>query len=90
MVNFRDFVASKWYEIQHYKCYNIVMYNWSVDTSRLKKDSKKYKIFKLEQAINFGLNNTKLSLKSLKEHFDILKIDPNKRAYLKMLLSPIN
>lgn len=64
------------------------MYNWSVDTSRLKKDSKKYEIFKLEQAINFGLNSTKLSLKSLKENFDILKIDSNKRAYLKSLIWP--
>lgn len=64
------------------------MYNWSVDTSRLKKDSKKYEIFKLEQAINFGLNNTKLSLKSLKENFDILKIDSNKRTYLKLLIWP--
>lgn len=64
------------------------MYNWSVDTSRLKKDSKKYEIFKLEQAINFGLNNTKLSLKSLKENFDILKIDSNKRDYLKLLIWP--
>ncbi len=66
----------------------MTMYNWSVDTSKLKKNSKKYKVFKLEQAINFGLNNTKLSLKSLKENFDILKIDSNKRAYLKMLLWP--
>lgn len=64
------------------------MYNWSVDTTKLKKDSKKYEIFKLEQAINFGLNNTKLSLKSLKKNFEILNIDPNKRAYLKLLIWP--
>lgn len=64
------------------------MYNWSVDTTELKKNSKKYKIFKLEQAINFGLNNTKLSLKLLKEHFDVLNIDSNKRAYLKLLIWP--
>ncbi len=70
------------------KCYNIVMYNWSVDTSKLKKNSNKYEIFKLEQAINFGLNNTKLSLKLLRENFDVLKIDSNKRAYLKLLIWP--
>lgn len=64
------------------------MYNWSVNTSKLKKDSKKYEIFRLEQAINFGLNNSKLSLKSLKKHFDVLKIDSNKRAYLKLLIWP--
>lgn len=66
------------------------MYNWSVDTTKLKKDPKKYEIFKLEQAINFGLNNTKLSLKSLKEHIDVLKIDSNKRAYLKLLIFSID
>lgn len=64
------------------------MYNWSVDTTILKKNSKKYEIFKLEQAINFGLNNTKLSLKLLRENFDVLKIDSNKRAYLKLLIWP--
>lgn len=62
------------------------MYNWSVDTVKLKKDTKKFNIFKLEQSINFGLNNTKLSLTSLKENFDMLKIDPNKKAYISSLI----
>lgn len=64
------------------------MYNWSVDTSRLIKDPERYEVFKLEQAINFGLNNTKLSMNSLKDNFKLLNIDPNKRAYLKLLLWP--
>lgn len=62
------------------------MYNWSVDTTKLRKNVKKFNIFKLEQAINFGLNNTKLSLKNLKENFKILKIDPNKKTYLASLI----
>lgn len=65
------------------------MYNWSVDTAKLEKDTKKLNIFKLEQSINFGLNNTKLSLTSLKENFDMLKIDPNKKAYLASLIQKI-
>ena len=62
------------------------MYNWSVDTTKLKKDAKKFDIFKLEQSINFGLNNSKLSLKSLKENFNLLNIDPNKKVYLSALI----
>jgi len=62
------------------------MYNWSVDITKLKKDSKKFNIFKLEQSINFGLNGSKLSLKNIKENFNLLKIDPNKKAYISSLI----
>ena len=62
------------------------MYNWSVDTSRLRKYPAKFKIFKLEQAINFGLNDTKLSKKDLKKYFNILEIDPHKKKFLGSLI----
>lgn len=62
------------------------MYNWSVDTARLKKDVKRFNIFRIEQAINFGLNGTKLSLKNIKENFNLLKIDSNKKTYLLSLI----
>ena len=44
------------------------MYNWNIDTNNLKKNPEKYKIWKLEQSINFGLNGQKLNklLRSLR------------------------
>ena len=56
------------------------MYNWSVDTTKLKQNINKFEVFVLEQRINFGLNDQKLSLKSLKKYWHQLKIDPQKRA----------
>jgi len=62
------------------------MYNWNTDTNRLKKDSDKNNIFQLEQKINFGLNNTKLSLKILKKYWHQLNIDPAKKKYLEKIV----
>jgi len=62
------------------------MYNWSVNTKRLKKDKEKYEIWKLEQMINYGLNNKKLSKKNLKKYIDIISIDPSKKRFLKMMI----
>jgi hypothetical protein len=62
------------------------MYNWSTDTTRIAKNSTTYEKFKLENMINFGLNNGKISLKLLKKHWDILVIDTDKKKYLKKLV----
>lgn len=62
------------------------MYNWSVDTARLKKNTEKFNIYKLEQAINFGLNGSRLSIGKLRKNFNNLKIDPHKKDYLAALL----
>lgn len=62
------------------------MYNWNTNTTRLKKDTDKYNIFTLEQKINFGLNNTKLSLKNLKKYWHQLAIDPAKKKYLEKIV----
>lgn len=64
------------------------MYNWSVDLDNLNKDPKRAVIWRLEQAINFGLNRDKLNRKSLKEHWSKLRIDPSRRKFLKFLLWP--
>ena len=64
------------------------MYNWSVDTTKLKQNINKFEVFVLEQRINFGLNDQKLSLKSLKKYWHQLKIDPQKRAYLEKIVWP--
>ena len=63
------------------------MYNWSTDTKELKKHPDKYKIWKLEQMINFGLNGKKLKEFELNKYFNKLEIDPHRRKFLKLLLN---
>lgn len=63
------------------------MYNWSVDTSRLKKNKAVYTKWKLEQMINYGLGREKLSEKSLAQLLPELSIDQDKRKYIEFLLS---
>jgi len=62
------------------------MYNWSTNTKRLKKNPEEYTIWKLEQSINFGLGNNKLNKKELMIYFSQLNIDPEKKAYLNLIL----
>lgn len=64
------------------------MYNWSIDTTELKKDKKKYAVWRLEQMVNFGLNGEKISREEIKKYWKILDLDRNKKKYLKMILWP--
>lgn len=65
------------------------MYNWGVDTKRLKSNKQAYKKWRLEQLINFGLGKEKLNKQSLKKHWDSLVIDPNKKNFLEFLLRKV-
>lgn len=69
-------------------CYNATMRNWSTDISRLRQNPSEFERFSLEQMINFGLNGRKLSLRMLKKHWDTLRIDPKKRAFLQKIVWP--
>lgn len=62
------------------------MYNWSVDETELKKNPKKYAIWRLEQLINFGLNGEKINREELIQYFPELNIDPVRRKLLTFLL----
>ena len=64
------------------------MHNWSTDTKELKKNPKKHAIWRLEQTINFGLNNEKINKKELKKHWKELTLDPSRKKFLSMLLWP--
>lgn len=64
------------------------MKNWSVDVAKINKNSEKYVIWTLEQRINFGLENEKLSGSLLRKYWSSLVIDPAKRSYLARLLWP--
>ncbi|MDO8498736.1 MAG: hypothetical protein Q7S44_03035 [bacterium] len=58
------------------------MYNWNIDTTELKKDSRKYTKWKLEQMINFGLNGEKIKEKELRKYWHELDIDLARRKVL--------
>ncbi len=62
------------------------MYNWSVDEEKLKSDERKYTIWKLEQLVNFGLNDEKIDEQSLKKHWSELNLDPARRRFLEFIL----
>ena len=64
------------------------MYNWSTDTTALKKNPEKYAIWKLEQLINYGLDGEKLDRKEVKRVWPKIKekLDPYKKRAMEYLL----
>lgn len=64
------------------------MYNWSVDTTELKKDKEQYTIWRLEQLLNYGLAGAKLDRALIKKYWGKLSLDPLTRDYLDFLLWP--
>lgn len=65
------------------------MYNWSVDEEKFKKaDPKSYKIWRLEQMINYGLGEDKLNERQVRKHWARLFMDAPTRKYLEFLLWP--
>lgn len=64
------------------------MYNWSSREQRNEKilNSDEYRIWKLEQTINFGLNGKKLEKKELKRYWQHLNLDTHKKHFLSLLL----
>ncbi len=62
------------------------MYNWSIDLKKLAKNPIDAVIWKLEQAINFGLNGKKLDRPLTKKHWKRLHLDPARKRFLEFLL----
>lgn len=65
------------------------MWNWSVDEKRFKKeDPQGYKLWRLTQLINYGLDGEKLDKKEVKKNWGKIKehLDPHKITYLEFLL----
>lgn len=63
------------------------MYNWSVDEKAFKKeDPEGYRIWRIEQMINYGLGGEKLDEKLVKKYWQRLFMDEPTRKYLKFLL----
>ena len=67
------------------------MYNWSTDEKKLKKDyPAEYKIWRLLQLINYGLDGEKLDFKEIKTLWPKIKNRVEgvvKRKYLQFLLN---
>ncbi|TSC78523.1 MAG: Uncharacterized protein G01um101433_188 [Parcubacteria group bacterium Gr01-1014_33] len=67
------------------------MYNWSVDEKKFKKeDPEGYKIWRLEQMINYGKPGEKISERAVRKHWKVIRdrIDPHYRRFLEVLLWP--
>ena len=66
------------------------MHNWSVDEEYMKKFPKKYRLWKLEQMISYGLDGEKLDKKEVIANWPYLKkrLDPDRRKFLEFLLWP--
>ena len=62
------------------------MQNWSTDENALKKSPEAHVIWRLEQLINFGLGEEKLSLPQLRKYWPKLVIDPARRTFLNVFL----
>ena len=63
------------------------MRHWSVDTSALERDPEAYAIWRLEQAVNFGLRDDKIKKEELVKYWDRLDLDPSKRKFLALILA---
>lgn len=65
------------------------MHNWSVDEKTFKRlDPQGYRIWRLQQLINYGLDGEKLSRKEVKKYWKKLFLDPLTKRYLEFLLWP--
>lgn len=65
------------------------MYNWSVDEERFKKENpKEYKLWRLTQLINYGLDGEKLDREEVKRAWPKIKdrLDSDLKKYLEFLL----
>lgn len=63
------------------------MYNWSVDEKKFKKENPEgYKIWRLEQMINWGLGGEKLDEKLVRKYWEKLFMDSLTKKYFEFLL----
>jgi hypothetical protein len=61
-------------------------YNWSTDTTKLKKHPKAYDRWKLEQQVNYGSRGSKISKRLLKKYWSKLRISPDMKRFYRFLL----
>lgn len=65
------------------------MINWSTDEKKFKKENpKEYKLWRITQLINYGLDGEKLILSEVKNSWNYIKnkIDESSKNYLQFLI----
>lgn len=65
------------------------MYNWSVDEKRFKKENpREYRLWRLTQLINYGLDGEKLDREEVKRAWPKIKdkLDPDRRKAIEFYL----
>ena len=65
------------------------MYNWSVDEEKFKKENpKKYKLWRITQLINYGLDGEKLDKEEVLSFWPKIKdkLDPDKKKVMEFFL----
>lgn len=65
------------------------MYNWSTDEKKFKKEHpEEYKLWRLTQLINYGLDGEKLDREEVKKAWPKIKdrLDPDIKNYLEFAL----
>ena len=63
------------------------MYNWSTDETKLQEHGEDYTIWRLEQMVNFGLGDERISEVALRKHWQDINIDPARKKFLTLLLN---
>lgn len=66
------------------------MHNWSVDLKTLEKYPQKYKLWRMEQMLSYGLDGEKLDKKEVIANWNYLKrrLDLKRRQLIEFLLWP--
>lgn len=59
---------------------------WDYDKKAFLAQAKKDPVWHLERLINYGLGKKKIDKKQLKKYFKKLKISPDRRAFLKLIM----
>lgn len=62
------------------------MKNWSTDEEALKRDPEAYTIWKLEQLVNYGVGDEKISKSELIKYWNRIHVDPARRKFLSLLI----
>ena len=64
------------------------MNHWSVDAEGMQeRDPDAFAVWELENAVNFGIRDGKISAVALRKYWDRLDIDPHKKKFLALALS---
>lgn len=60
--------------------------HWSVDEESLSEDPRAHAIWRLEQRINYGIGEERISKDELQRYWEEIDIDPAKRRALALAL----